>query len=146
MIYFSELTREDVDEVCKIEEAVFSMPWKARDFIEMIEADYAYYVVAKEDGIPIGCCGVRNMCGDGEITNVVIREDKRRLGAGYRMLQFMMNEARTRGVNNFTLEVRASNAPAIALYERLGFVSEGVRPSFYEKPREDAIIMWKRNE
>ena len=50
------------------------------------------------------------------------------------------------GIENFTLEVRVSNASAIHVYEKLGFVSEGIRPRFYEKPVEDAMIMWKRKE
>ncbi len=49
------------------------------------------------------------------------------------------------GVEAFTLEVRVSNAPAIHVYEKVGFVSEGIRPRFYEKPTEDAMILWKRH-
>ena len=60
------------------------------------------------------------------------------------MLKVLMEEGCKRGINAFTLEVRAGNAPAIHLYEKLGFVQEGIRPGFYERPKEDAIIMWKR--
>ena len=59
------------------------------------------------------------------------------------MLQELFVVGESIGVENFTLEVRVSNAPAIHIYEKLGFVSAGVRPRFYEKPVEDAMIMWK---
>ena len=55
-----------------------------------------------------------------------------------------MEEGCRAGLNAYTLEVRVSNTAAIGLYEKLGFVSEGIRPNFYEKPAEDAMIMWKR--
>ena len=54
-----------------------------------------------------------------------------------------MNLGRRMGIRNYTLEVRVSNAGAIALYKKLGFESAGIRPGFYEKPKEDALIMWK---
>ena len=144
MISFEEIRQEDVPFVSKIEEESFSMPWKPKDFLEMISLDYAYYITAKDDGEVIGCCGIRNMCGDGEITNVVIRADRRGEGIGEKMLEFLMEESRSRGVVNYTLEVRAGNKPAIALYEKLGFVCEGVRKNFYENPTEDGLIYWKR--
>ena len=144
MITLHELTEEDVEAVSIIESETFSMPWKAKDFLEMINLDYAYYIVAKENGIPIGCCGVRNMCGDGEITNVVIRKEHRRKGYAGQMLKYLMEQGRNRGIRRYTLEVRRSNEAAIALYEKLGFVCEGVRPGFYEKPVEDALIYWLR--
>jgi ribosomal protein S18 acetylase RimI-like enzyme len=56
----------------------------------------------------------------------------------------LIKVGKSRGIEAFTLEVRVSNAPAVHIYEKLGFVSEGIRPNFYEKPREDAYIMWKR--
>ncbi len=144
MITFSEITESDVAAVSRIEEETFSMPWKPQDFLEMIELDYAYYIVAKEDGVPIGCCGIRNMCGDGEITNVVIAASHRGRGIGELMLKYLMDTSREMGVRDYTLEVRAGNVPAIRLYEKLGFVSEGVRPGFYDQPKEDALIMWMR--
>ena len=142
MVTFHELTEDDVEAVSIIESETFSMPWKAADFLEMINLDYAYYIVAKENGVPIGCCGVRNMCGDGEITNVVIQKNHRRKGYARQMLKYLMENARHRGVRRYTLEVRRSNEAAIALYEELGFKCEGVRPNFYEKPVEDALIYW----
>ena len=60
------------------------------------------------------------------------------------MLSELMLRCRSMGVRNYTLEVRASNVPAIGLYEKLGFVKEGIRPDFYSYPDEDAIIMWRR--
>ncbi|MDE6976825.1 MAG: ribosomal protein S18-alanine N-acetyltransferase [Lachnospiraceae bacterium] len=139
-----ELTRQDVDAVCRIEEESFSMPWKAGDFLEMIEADYACYYVAEEEGVIAGCCGIRNMAGEGEITNVAVAPGFRGRGIARAMMEHMLKEASCHGMEAFTLEVRISNTPAVCLYESLGFVSEGIRPGFYEKPKEDALIMWKR--
>lgn len=139
-----ELQEKDAKAVSRIEEAVFSMPWKAEDFLEMIKADYAHYYVAEAEGEIVGCCGIRNMAGDGEITNVVVAEAFRRRGIGRSLMEYMLREAPSFGIGDCTLEVRVSNLPAISLYESLGFQSEGIRPGFYEKPREDALIMWKR--
>ena len=139
-----DLVAADAQAVSKIEEETFSMPWKAEDFLEMAEADYAYYYVAEVDGEIAGCCGVRNMAGEGEITNVVVAEKFRRQGIGRALMEYMLKETPGNGIGECTLEVRVSNAPAIALYESLGFRGEGVRPGFYEKPAEDALIMWKR--
>ena len=67
-----ELRAEDVPEVARIEAEVFSEPWTERDFLEMVEADYAHYFVAEENGEIRGYCGIRNMAGEGEITNVAV--------------------------------------------------------------------------
>lgn len=144
MIRIRELTEADVQAVSRIEAATFSMPWSADDFLEMVKADYAYYYVAEADGEIAGCCGIRNMAGEGEITNVVVAEAFRCKGIGKEMLEYMLERAKEAGIGDCTLEVRVSNLPAIRLYEKLGFKAEGIRPGFYEKPAEDALIMWKR--
>lgn len=144
MITFGELTEEDIVEVSRIEEESFSMPWKPDDFREMLTLDYAYYVVARDGEKPVGCCGVRNLCGDGEITNVVIDKSYRGRGIGEHMLTYLIETSKSLGIENYTLEVRKSNAAAIGLYEKLGFVCEGARKDFYEAPREDALIYWLR--
>lgn len=141
-----ELRAEDMPAVARIEAEVFSEPWTERDFLEMVEADYAHYFVAEEAGEITGYCGLRNMAGEGEITNVAVAPAFRRKGIGRKLMEHLLTEAPLCGVGDCTLEVRAGNSPAISLYESLGFRTEGIRPGFYTKPREDALIMWKRQE
>lgn len=144
MITFRQMIPGDIPFISRLEEETFSMPWSAKDFQEMIEKEDARYYVAEEDGRLLGGCGVLMILGEGNITNVVIAPEERNKGVGTGLLQYMMEEGVREGLTAYTLEVRVSNAPAIHLYEKLGFVSEGIRPGFYEKPTEDAMIMWKR--
>lgn len=146
MITIREMTLADVDRVCVLEEMAFSMPWHKESFVEMIENKDALYLVADDErsGV-IGCCGVRSIVGEGDITNVVVHPDFRQKGVAYEMLtQLLLRGEQDFGIKEFTLEVRYSNIGAIHLYEKLGFVSEGIRKNFYEEPVEDALIMWKR--
>lgn len=146
MITIREMTLADVDRVCVLEEIAFSMPWHKESFVEMIENKDALYLVADDEqsGV-IGCCGVRSIVGEGDITNVVVHPDFRQKGVAYEMLtQLLWRGEQDFGIKEFTLEVRYSNIGAIHLYEKLGFVSEGIRKNFYEEPVEDALIMWKR--
>ena len=141
-----ELRAEDVPAVARIEAEVFSEPWTERDFLEMVKADYAHYYVAEEAGEITGYCGLRNMAGEGEITNVAVAPLFRRKGTGRRLMEYLLKKAPSCGIGDCTLEVRSGNSPAISLYESLGFRTEGIRQGFYAKPREDALIMWKRQE
>ena len=100
--------------------------------------------VAEVDGKVVGHCGVTNIVGEGEITNVAVLAEYRGRGLAREMLSRLLAEGEVAGITDFTLEVRAGNAAAIHLYESLGFLPEGVRPGFYDNPREDALIMWKR--
>lgn len=139
-----DMEAADVEAASEIEREAFSMPWSAEDFLEMVEADYASYYVAELNGEIVGCCGIRRLADDGEITNVAVRAGYRKKGIAFRMMKHMLKCAEEKGIGDCTLEVRVGNEPAIKLYESLGFKGEGVRPGFYEKPVEDALIMWKR--
>lgn len=139
-----KLTEEDVEPLSAIESASFSMPWSAEDFAALLTRDYCVYYVAEVDGEVAGCCGMTNICNEGNIDNVVVAEKFRGQGIATALLERLLEEGDSLGVTAYTLEVRVSNAPAIHVYEKLGFVSEGIRPNFYEKPTEDANIMWKR--
>lgn len=146
MVEICRLMKEDCEEVSRLEKEIFGADaWSKEDFEETLCCDYAYYVVARENGEIVASAGLRNMCGDADITNVLVRADHRKEGIAYHMLSELMDRSAGIGARNFTLEVRKSNVPAIRLYEKLGFVSEGIRPGFYEHPKEDAVIMWKRN-
>ena len=143
-VIIKPLTEEYVDQVCVLEEEAFSMPWHKESFLEMIANENACYLVALVGEEVVASCGLRNIVGEGEITNVVTKSTMRGKGVGRQILLRLLEEGSKMGAEAFTLEVRVSNAPAIHLYESLGFVSEGVRKNFYEEPTEDALIMWKR--
>lgn len=146
MIQVRRMTIEDVDSVSQLEEKTFSMPWHRESFIEMISNPLALFMVAVDGDELMGTCGMLTVAGEADISNVAVDERYRRQGVALLLVGEAMKVAeRDYGVKDFTLEVRAGNRPAIGLYEKLGFVSEGVRPNFYEKPVEDALIMWKRN-
>ena len=144
MVVYRKMTAEDVPFISRLEEETFSMPWSADSFLEMISKEDARYYVAEEDGRLLGGCGVLMIAGEGNITNVAIAPEARNRGIGTAMLRHLMAEGDREGLTAYTLEVRVSNAAAIHVYEKLGFVSAGVRPGFYEKPVEDALIFWKR--
>ncbi len=144
MVVYRKMTAEDVPFISRLEEETFSMPWSADSFLEMIGKEDARYYVAEEDGRLLGGCGVLMIAGEGNITNVAIAPEARNRGIGTALLRHLMAEGNREGLTAYTLEVRVSNAAAIHVYEKLGFVSAGVRPGFYEKPVEDALIFWKR--
>ncbi|MBQ3275716.1 MAG: GNAT family N-acetyltransferase, partial [Oscillospiraceae bacterium] len=73
--------------------------------------------------------------------NLAVAEDARRRGVGRALTEAMLESARDRGLRFLTLEVRESNAPARALYEKTGFRPAGVRKNYYERPREDGVIL-----
>lgn len=144
MIEIRAMQDADVEKISRLEEETFSMPWSRESFLSMIHNENARYYVAEKDGLVVGGCGVLMTAGEGNITNVVVDKKYRGQGIGTKMLQYLIEEGERNGLSAFTLEVRVSNVQAIHVYEKLGFFSEGIRPDFYEKPKEDAMIMWKR--
>lgn len=146
MVNIRRLREEDVEALSVMAKECFSVPWTAKAFAQLVEDEKSIYLVAVRAAEVIGCCGVVNSCGDGDIDIVMVTEKERGQGIAYTMLQELLVQGTDMGIEDFTLEVRVSNAPAIHVYEKLGFRSEGIRPRFYEKPVEDAMIMWKRKE
>ena len=146
MIRIREMQERDAESAGALEELVFSMPWKREDFVEMVRAPYAHYYVAltNNETRVIGICGLRELSGDAEITNVAVHPDFRRQHLATRLLTEALKRGEASGIYDTTLEVRESNEAARKLYEGFGFRVEGRRPGFYEKPAEDAIIYWRR--
>ena len=143
-IIIRKLRDEDIEALSRIEAASFSMPWSPEDFADLLSRPYCTYLVAEVDGEVVGSCGMTNICREGNIDNVVVAENFRGQGIAQKLMRELIALGEGMGVEAYTLEVRVSNAPAIHVYEKMGFVSEGIRPRFYEKPTEDALIMWRR--
>lgn len=142
--------REDhLPEVEAIEQACFSVPWSLEAFREELENPVAVYVAAQLAGRVIGYGGMRGAGGEFYIDNIAVSPEYRRRGAGRAVVSRLIESARNSGGRFISLEVRPSNAPAIALYEQLGFKQAGIRRDFYERPREDGLIYtltFKENE
>ena len=115
-----------------------------RVFLETKKNKDFYYWVAEEQGEVIAYLNLQKILEEGDIYKIAVRLDKRRQGIGEQLLEYAIQEAKKEGITQITLEVRKSNTAAISLYQKKGFSQEGIRPDYYEKPKEDAIIMWKR--
>lgn len=143
-IVIRKMQREDLPEVCAIEKDNFSLPWSEKSFLESMERNDTVFLVALNGEEVAGYLGCYCVAGEGEITNVAVKSSYRRQGIGGKLLETLYEEAKVLHTQEFFLEVRESNEAAIGLYARQGFVKEGVRKNFYEKPVENAVIMWKR--
>ena len=147
LVRVREMTAEDIEDAALLEKTNLGKEaWTQKQLIDALTRDDTIYLVAAKAGRIVGLCGVQNISGEGEITNVSVARDCRGEGIGYKMVKQLLERGVGIGIKDYTLEVRASNEPAIRLYERLGFVSEGVRPNFYDEPKDDAVIYWKRSK
>ena len=141
------MAEEDVESVSNIERQLFSKPWTKQDFLNSMSDRHNIYLVAENDQHEVvGYCGIWGVLDEGQITNVAVREEDQGKGIGYEMLQELIAIGKNEGLSQYTLEVRVSNKRAIRLYEKLGFEEEGIRKEFYDKPVEDASIMWLREQ
>ena len=137
------MTPADLDEVCNIENDAFSVPWSRNSFAEALADESNFLLVCETfEGIA-GYADTWCVLDEATVTNIAVREDFRRRGIGAALLQAALDMAKERGISAVTLEVRKSNESAIKLYNRFGFEAVGIRPGYYEKPTEDAVIMWK---
>ena len=125
--------------LAEIEKACFHAPWSESMLRE--ELGKGIFLVAERDGQAVGYVGCQTVLDEGYITNVAVSPDARRQGIARTLIEKLTAEARAAGLAFVTLEVRVSNAPAIALYEGAGFVRVGVRKNFYAAPTEDAVLM-----
>ncbi len=138
------MEERDIAQAARIEAESFSTPWSAEAFRKSLALDYTIFLTAEWEGRVAGYCGCYVSLEEAEITNVAVKEELRGRGIARALLLELLRQGEGRGAKAFLLEVRAGNAPAIRLYEGLGFEREGLRRNFYEQPREDALVMWKR--
>ena len=136
------MTYDHVPQVAEIERLCFSDPWSERMLREHLDNQCAAALVALgEDGTVLGYAGLLVVLDEGYITNVAVRPAFRRQGIAADLLAVFDRFARGNHLAFLTLEVRASNEPALALYEKLGYRRMGLRKNYYEHPKEDAVIM-----
>lgn len=141
MILIREMQAKDTEEVAKLEEQIFSQPWSRKAFLDSLSLGNTVFLVAEENGRIVGYIGMYVAMEEGEITNVAVAPLERCHGVGGLLISEVKKEAERRLLARIVLEVRVSNDTAIRLYERNGFVNQGVRKGFYERPKEDAYIM-----
>ncbi len=136
------MRRDDIAAVESIESVTFSDAWTTGIFADELDAPGRAYLVAEDGGEIVGYAGVMALDEDAHLMNIAVREDRRSSGLGRRLLVGVMEAAAEKDARRLTLEVRPSNATAIALYESVGLRAVGVRPGYYTDTGEDAVIMW----
>lgn len=141
MTEIQEMTLDDLDEVARIEKENFAHPWTETGFFSFLIREDALFLTAKENGELLGYCGVLTVLDEGDITNVCVKKEARRRGVASALIAALTERTGQMGVRTLHLEVRESNAAAIALYEKEGFVQDGLRRGYYEAPTEDAVLM-----
>ena len=138
------MTADHLDEVAELERICFSTPWSRNMLAEELDNALSAFLVALDDSDQVvGYAGLQVVLDEGYITNVAVRPECRRQGIASKLLQVFLDFAEANQLAFLTLEVRASNYDAIALYGTRGFRSVGRRKNYYEHPKEDAIIMTK---
>ena len=142
-IDFRRLTVEDIDEVLRVENLSFSHPWtKDAYFHELAENELAYYYGIFWEKKLLAFGGFWLIVDEGHIANVAVDPDYRRQGLGELLMRRLIPFCIVQGGKKMTLEVRSRNLAAHSLYRKLGFKDAGLRRRYYDKPKDDAIIMW----
>ena len=137
------MTAAYLDEVATIENDCFSHPWSRRSLESELQNETSRFLVAVEDGRVIGYIGMSAVIDEGYLFNVAVDRQYRKKGVGSALVRELVTFCQKRNYAFLTLEVRESNAPAISLYSRFGFVRVGERRNFYSKPVENALLMTK---
>lgn len=134
----------DTEAIAALERLCFRTPWSGDSIRrELTENRLALYLAAELRGEVVAYAGIWLVAGEGHITNIAVHPDFRRRHIGEAVVRNLLLEAEKAGAQSQTLEVRASNEPAIKLYEKFGFRAAGVRKNYYEDNGEDALIMWR---
>ena len=137
-----KMNESHVAAVAALEKLCFSDPWSERSIASELQNPLTLWLVAVEDEVVCGYIGSQSVMGESDMMNLAVSQDHRRKGLG-EMLVLALCDALSEENTSLTLEVRVSNAPAIALYEKLGFEQVGLRKNYYRNPKEDALILRK---
>ena len=135
------MTMEHIPQVAALERVCFSRPWSEESLQGELWNDSAVVIVAEgEDGAVLGYAGLQTVLDEGYINNVAVDPQYRRQGIADELIAAFVRFGQAK-LAFLTLEVRASNESAIALYAKHGFGEVGRRKNYYDDPKEDALLM-----
>ncbi len=136
-----QMTRAHVAQIAALEEVCFADPWSERSVASELGNPLSLWLVALEGGAVAGYVGSQSVLGEADMMNLAVAPAYRRRGIARALLAALEQALDARQVGSLCLEVRAGNAPAIALYTACGYRQVGLRPGYYHHPREDALIL-----
>ena len=143
MIKIKNMAPSHVQQVAELEKLCFTTPWSEKSIASELTNIYALWLVAEDQDVVVGYIGSQLSHPEADVMNVAVTPDRRREGIAEVLVDSLITELKRIGCSSLTLEVRASNEPAKALYETLGFSQVGRRPNYYRNPKEDALILRK---
>ena len=137
----------DLEEILKLEKELFTSPWPKSEYeYELKENPYANLYVLEEDGEIVGYYDYWILYEQAQIATIGVKKAKQRQGYAQMMMDHITKDCAEKGCETLSLEVRVSNLPAIAFYEKNGFVRVNIRKNYYEDNHEDAYLMVKALE
>lgn len=140
-LHLRPMALSDLDEIMAIEKVSFNYPWSARFFLQELGVPCSRSMLAVQERKTLGYVVYWLLASDLDIHNIAVHPASRRQGVGRLLLGALIDEAKSRGLNRVTLEVRKSNAAAQQLYLSSGFVTQGIRKGYYSDDGEDALVM-----
>ncbi len=143
MIKITAMTDAHVGQIAELEKICFSDPWSEKSVASELSNPLSLWLVAVEGARVVGYIGSQTVEGEADMMNVAVHPEYRRQNIALALVNRLVEALKERGSHSLSLEVRQSNAPAIALYEKLGFQQAGLRPNYYRNPKENAYILRK---
>lgn len=142
MVRIVTARKEHLDDILRIEKECFSLPWTREQLAAQLdEARYVFLAAEDETGAAVGYVGLMYVLDEGYISNVAVTQTRRREGIADMLLSELYEKAREKKLSFLTLEARLGNIAAQSLYKKHGYTQVGLRRNFYDKPREDAVLM-----
>ena len=136
-----KMTADHLEGVLEIENACFSRPWSRQSLENELKSENSLFFAAVEDGRVIGYIGMNFVLDEGYMYNVAVSSGHRKRGVGSALIRALVTYCRKNNFAFLTLEVRESNAAAVSLYSKFGFVRVGERKNYYSDPVESAVLM-----
>lgn len=130
-------------QVAALEQQCFSTPWSENAIVHELSNPISLWYVAVDNDRVVGYVGSQFGYGEADMMNLAVDATCRRMGIAQRLVETLISGLTQQEVTKLTLDVRQSNTPAICLYENMGFQQIGIRPNYYQKPKEAALILAK---